>query len=296
MPRKKLMSLVLVLCLASLLIEVQLAGQDMLGKLGQPQNYASKRISSFDRTGGNKDSLAIEPGQTAVPADIKGPGAIHHIWVTIAAEPFYGRKIVLRAFWDGRNTVLIQVTGKAEEAKALDFGFLGYSLTPSSRAFITDWNFIGPFDAPDMDSLLTVYPPEKEIVLDKKYSEKGDQEVAWTKIQAEPSGYIDLTKLVQPNEQAIVYGFGSIFSPAPVQAYLLLGSDDGVRVWINGALVHSNPAYRGAYPDQDTVKVSLKAGWNKVLIKVLQGAGGWGYYVRFVDPDGKLKWSREPQK
>ena len=120
--------------------------------------------------------------------------------------------------------------------------------------------------------------------------------MAWTKIQAEPSGYIDLTKLVQPNEQAIAYGFGSVFSPAPVQANLLLGSDDGVRVWINGALVHSNPASRGAYPDQDTVKVSLKAGWNKVLIKILQGGGGWGYYVRFADSDGKLKWSTEPQK
>jgi len=672
MPRKKLMSSALILCLVSLLIEVRLAGQDMLGKLGQPQNYASKRISSFDRTGGNKDSLTIEPGQTAVLADIKGPGAIHHIWVTIAAEPFYGRKIVLRAFWDGeqapslevpigdffgvghglnrnfssipitcssegrakncywympfgqsarvtvtnegnqpipafyyyvdyrelkdlppetpyfhaqyrqevpcepghnypildavgrghyvgcnlsvlqramgwwgegddmiyvdgetvpslhgtgsedyfsdawgmreaehpfygcplqeedfqagskatvyrfhipdpipfqksirvtiehghandrsddysstafwyqtephktfpalppiaerlpyaletpenfilpkwqekkgtagsvfedlekglqftaetltqsltsyygpdgsrypqlltekaksqsagrltfpvkigerytldlyflrgpamgnlraailepgrtqpkfeaavfegfakdkelgrltlkdirlgegQNAILIEITGKAEEAKGMDFGFLGYSLTPSSRNFITEWELIGPFGAPDMDSLTTVYPPEKEIILDKKYPGKENQDVAWRKIQAEPDGYVDLAKLVKPNEQGIAYGAGYLFSPAPVETYLLLGSDDGVRVWINDALVHSNPAYRAASPDQDAVKVSLKAGWNKVLIKVLQGGGGWGYYARFVDPDGRLKWSTEPQK
>lgn len=44
----------------------------MLTKLGQPQNYASKRISSYDRTGGNKDSLTIKAGETAILADIKG--------------------------------------------------------------------------------------------------------------------------------------------------------------------------------------------------------------------------------
>jgi len=26
--------------------------------------------------------------------------------------------------------------------------------------------------------------------------------------------------------------------------------------------------------------LNLKKGWNKVLVKVLQGAGGWGYYLR----------------
>jgi len=29
------------------------------------------------------------------------------------------------------------------------------------------------------------------------------------------------------------------------------------------------------------------------MLKVLQGAGGWGYYVRFADPDGKFEWTTE---
>ena len=62
-----------------------------------------------------------------------------------------------------------------------------------------------------------------------------------------------------------------------------LMSTNGTK--LNGELVHTNPAYRGAYPDQDRIPVRLKQGWNTLLIKVLQGAGGWGYYVRFVDPD-----------
>ena len=62
---------------------------------------------------------------------------------------------------------------------------------------------------------------------------------------------------------------------------------------MNGKLVHSNPAYRGAYPDQDKIPVDLKRGWNKLLVKVLQGGGGWGFYVRFVDPEGELRWITE---
>ena len=197
---------------------------------------------------------------------------------------------------EGANTVVLQIAGKDDRAQGMDLGFIGYGLAPSSRKFISEWNLIGPFDAPDMDYLAAVYPPEKEIALDKKYPGKNGAEVGWRKIQAEPSGYVRLTELVKPSEQAVAYGLAYIYAPKPFSTHLRLGSDDGVRVWINGALVHSNPAYRGAYPDQDKVMVNLKAGWNTVLVKVLQGAGGWGYYLRFVDPEGILRWATEPRK
>jgi hypothetical protein len=82
-----------------------------------------------------------------------------------------------------------------------------------------------------------------------------------------------------------------VYAPEERDTQLLIGSDDGVRIWLNGDLVHTNPAYRGAYPDQDGIPVHLKKGWNTLLIKVLQGAGGWGYYVRFVDPEHTLIYS-----
>ncbi|NOR54536.1 MAG: DUF2961 domain-containing protein, partial [Candidatus Aminicenantes bacterium] len=85
------------------------SSQDLLTNLAQHQNYRSKRISSFDRTGGNRDRLTIEPAETAVLAEIKGPASIHHIWVTISAEPFYGRKIILRMYWDGEESPSVEV-------------------------------------------------------------------------------------------------------------------------------------------------------------------------------------------
>jgi hypothetical protein len=33
----------------------------------------------------------------------------------------------------------------------------------------------------------------------------------------------------------------------------------------------------------------------QLLIKVLQGAGGWGFYLRLADPGGSLRYATEPE-
>jgi hypothetical protein len=196
----------------------------------------------------------------------------------------------------GPNSLYLQAAGKDEKAAGQEIAFVGMSLNPSSRRFIPEWNLIGPFPAADMNDLQTVYPPEKETDFTKKYKGKNEVEVGWRTVQADPGGYIRLDSLVQPSEQVLVYGLVYVFSPDDRRAVVLLGSDDGVRVWVNDELAHTNPSYRAAEPDQDRVSVSLKKGWNKVLIKVLQGAGGWGYYFRFSDPKGELRWSLKPEE
>ena len=196
----------------------------------------------------------------------------------------------------GLNSLFFETAGKDEKAAGMEIAFVGMSLNPSARRFIPEWNIIGPFAAADMNDLQTVYPPEKEIGFEKKYKGKNGLEVGWRTIQAETGGYIRLETAVQPNVQAIVYGLVYILSPDDRLATVLLGSDDGVKVWVNDSLAHTNPSYRAAEPDQDRFSVNLKKGWNKVLIKVLQGAGGWGYYFRFSDPKGELRWSLKPEE
>jgi hypothetical protein len=146
-----------------------------------------------------------------------------------------------------------------------------------------------------MDDLPTVYPPETEATPARTYKGKGGAEVGWRTIRADDAGYVRLDNLIRPNEQAIVYGLAHVLSPDDREAALLLGSDDGVRVWVNGEIVHTNPIYRAAEPDLDRITVRLKKGWNKVLIKVLQGAGAWRFYVRFADPAGDLRYALKPE-
>ncbi len=191
----------------------------------------------------------------------------------------------------GTNTLTLTTAGGDADAAAGEFGFVGLSKTPSRPHFIRDWNLIGPFDAPDMSYLQAAYPPEQGVDLSGSYRGKGGRTVEWTRITAPESGWVKLEDLVLPREQAVAYGFTCVFAPEERDTQLLIGSDDGVRIWLNDELVHTNPAYRGAYPDQDRIPVRLKQGWNTLLIKVLQGAGGWGYYVRLVDPEHTLVYS-----
>jgi hypothetical protein len=195
----------------------------------------------------------------------------------------------------GPNTLVFEVTGKDARSAGFDMFLVGVGLKPSARRFIRDWNLVGPFNAADMDDLSTVYPPEMEAAPAKSYKGKNGVTVGWRIFRADESGYARLDDLIRPNEQAIVYGLAYVYSPDDRAAPLLLGSDDGIRVWINGELVHTNPVYRAAEPDSDRVSVRLRKGWNKVLVKDLQGAGGWGFYVRFVDPEGVLRYAVRPE-
>jgi len=194
----------------------------------------------------------------------------------------------------GPNIIAFNVTGKDERSTAQDLGFVGLATTPSARRFVTEWNLIGTFDAPDMNALLAAYPPEREADLAKSYPGKGGAPAAWKAVRTDESGFFRLAQHFQTAEQVVVYGLAYVQSPDDRRTHILLGSDDGVRLWINDEIMHSNPAYRGAYPDQDRVYVRLKKGWNKVLIKILQGAGGWGFYFRAADPKGELRWALKP--
>src|SRR5690349_6781232 len=57
-----------------------------LAAITQAHDYVQKRSSSYDRTGANADARAVAPGETLTVLDDAGPGAITHIWFTIATD------------------------------------------------------------------------------------------------------------------------------------------------------------------------------------------------------------------
>lgn len=62
---------------------------------------------------------------------------------------------------------------------------------------------------------------------------------------------------------------------------MFAGSDDSVKVWLNGEIVHENFVDRGAYDYQDVFRVTLKQGKNVLLVAVYEGAGGWSGFFGF---------------
>jgi hypothetical protein len=82
---------------------------DLLSRLPEPHDYVLKRISSYDRSGGNDDSRRIPAGETLTLFDEPGPGSITHIWITInSPEQYHLKKLVLRMYWDDEATPSVE--------------------------------------------------------------------------------------------------------------------------------------------------------------------------------------------
>jgi hypothetical protein len=74
-------------------------------------NVKSKRISSFDTTGGNNDRLEnIADGERRTLFEVEGAGMINHIWITIAPPPptLNRNDIILRMYWDGAEEPCVE--------------------------------------------------------------------------------------------------------------------------------------------------------------------------------------------
>lgn len=68
------------------------------------------QISSFDKTGGNNDSINLQAGEKATIAEMEGPGVITRLWITIdSRDPYFLRRILLRMYWDGEKNPSVEV-------------------------------------------------------------------------------------------------------------------------------------------------------------------------------------------
>jgi hypothetical protein len=97
---------------------------------------------------------------------------------------------------------------------------------------------------------------------------------------------VDLEELIGGDKRA-AYLRATIDSPIEHEAVLELGSDDGIKVWLDGAEVHGNNVFRGHRPAQDTVPVTLRKGPNSLMLKIVEEGGGWAASARVIGPDGK---------
>jgi hypothetical protein len=98
--------------------------RNLLFNLCKIKNAKTKRISSYDVEGRNRDAWRIEPGEKKVIAEIDGPGCITHIWMTQGGPLFLYREVILKFYWDGEENPSILVP-------LGDFFCLGHSLVNS---------------------------------------------------------------------------------------------------------------------------------------------------------------------
>jgi hypothetical protein len=98
---------------------------------------------------------------------------------------------------------------------------------------------------------------------------------------------VDFMATSMAGDQRTVYLRTRVFSPKAQPARIEASSDDGNKIWLNGKVVNAKNVMRGM-GDVDKADIDLKEGWNDVMVKVIQGGGGWSLQVRFCGRDGPV--------
>ncbi|MEE2780704.1 MAG: PSD1 and planctomycete cytochrome C domain-containing protein [Planctomycetota bacterium] len=136
------------------------------------------------------------------------------------------------------------------------------------------WQAIGPFEVSDFNAAFaTVFPPEVEVDLDAEYE---DGKLKWS---ARPD-YNDGRVHPLTGDYVATYLYRTIEAEEAGPVELYFGSDDGIKVWLNGQSIHENKIGRSALPDQDRVRATLRTGTNHLLMKIANGGGKSGFYFR----------------
>lgn len=155
------------------------------------------------------------------------------------------------------------------------------------QGFVLDWWVVTPIPDPDGKGLERRYFPEERIRLGEVEQAEGKRH-RWQKLtEVSLDGRFNLLTSFRRTENAVTYAYAEIESPEDRDVLFKMGSDDGIACWLNGERIHLNDALRGLAVDQDVVRARLRKGTNRVLLKIRNATGDWGFAFRVTDPEGR---------
>ena len=105
---------------------------------------------------------------------------------------------------------------------------------------------------------------------------------------------IDLARYFHDPENCVVYACSDFFVPQAQNAELWVGSDEDLRVWIDGRPVYSHQGNRRHHLPNDRVPLKLTVGWNQILVRADQTGGRFGFSLNIceVEPDPRYDGNR----
>ena len=153
--------------------------------------------------------------------------------------------------------------------------------------FIQDFHVVGAFDNEGKAGCETDFGPESATDLKATYPAKA-RDVGWRKPHAKTvDGFVDLSLALKPNTEAVAYGLTWLSADQETKAVLSFGTSGGTRVFLNGQKILSSDRYNLPRVDQHQVQVNLRKGMNRLLLKVCQLSGPFGFYARVEKVEGQ---------
>ncbi len=148
---------------------------------------------------------------------------------------------------------------------------------------ITSWQVLGPFKNGGDKISLSFAPPVEEALLGDGAPDfaatftVGDFTLTWKPVETSKKGFVNLTKALGGAEYVVAYAYAEIESIHQRETALRCGSDDGIKVWLNGKVVHENDTQRSHVAGEDSAPIFLQEGTNRLLLKITNMVGGWGF-------------------
>lgn len=146
----------------------------------------------------------------------------------------------------------------------------------SGALSIGEFHHVGPFANVGFDQKVG---PEGLDSFDpkKKFSHAG-KELTWSRKPEWKNGQLYGTVLSGVNAANYLHKLITVATPRSLP--ISLGSDDGIKVFLNGKQIHANNVGRGAAADQEKITLNLLEGENSLLLKIHNQAGPSGFYFR----------------
>lgn len=154
------------------------------------------------------------------------------------------------------------------------------------------WMLLGPMPSSErsgFDNALVdeTAPPDFGAKLKGLYGKN----VSWRKAITAPGGIDFFDYYPDWAERSVSYCAIGLVSETAQDVVLGIGSDDGVKLWLNGKLVHQNRAVRGATRGEDKAPAHLKQGLNVLLFKIDNVVGGYQLLFDVLDQnDGSVRF------
>jgi hypothetical protein len=178
-----------------------------------------------------------------------------------------GTRVVIEVACESRYAGHVAGRLRASLASAAE-GILGELPLASS-----DWWSAGPFPEADFATAWrTDHGPEAATRIDR------EQRFGKQRWQQRPDG--DGVAIELRGERAAFYLARELRTPVATKLPVSLGSDDAIKVFLDGKEILANEVMRGVAPDQERLELELSPGEHVLVVKVVNDAGPAGFYGR----------------
>ena len=163
------------------------------------------------------------------------------------------------------------------------------SLRPGE--FMTKWLILGPVPVSADESAAKDEQEQRKAFETDPFSVErfrgmvqiAEEQYKWAAVTSEDE-VINLAQALGQKAYVAAYAWARIRMPREQRVLLAIGSDDAVKVWLNGKLVHENWVQRSCTSDRDLVPVTFKKGGNHLVLKIQNGTGEWAFSCRQLGP------------